>query len=211
MRTTALAALALAVLATPALAGAPWVSVEVRAHRSSPTGSWLVLRTFHHSDAVGYPLRGTAIGMVDGMRVERPLRFESIETDRQSGVFAVPQAWTDGTPWVLNIEMEAGGHLGAGVVVGVGANGDPMFVRFPRTRAGLTRAATSAEVDALLLALRDGREPPRLARAGDLAFFARTVALPALLFGSLVTYLGWMVVRAARAVRSRAAARVALA
>jgi hypothetical protein len=207
MNRLALALAICAVTAAPALAGPPWISVEVRPHRTGTDGSWLILHTFHHGDAVGYPLSGTATALVNGVRTEVPLSFRSIEVDQRSGVFAVSQAWNAGTPWVLNIRLEDGGHMGAGAVVGVGASGEPMFVRFPRTLSGVTRAATAAEVNQLLASLAEGREPPRLARAGMVVLveaFGRRLALLA----GLVAMLGWIVRRAVarRRVEARAVA-----
>src|SRR5262245_32960874 len=115
MRTLTLAALFTLAAATTATAGPPWVSVEIRAHRSASIEGWLVIRTFHHSDAVGYPLSGTAEGLVNGRRVSVPLRFQILNPDSQSGVFLVPTAWAQGSPWVLNIRLDDGGHMSAGV------------------------------------------------------------------------------------------------
>lgn len=172
MKRIALALALTAALATPALAGPPWISVEFRATRMGrASDGYLVLRTFHHADAVGYPLSGTAVGVVGGRRTSIPLRFETMQDE--AGVFVLTRVWNDGTPWVLNVALDAGEHFGAGVVIGVGASGQPAFVRFPRTVDGITRSATSGEVDALLQALAAGREPPRLARAGFGEFILR--------------------------------------
>jgi len=172
MKRLALAVALSTALATPALAGPPWISVEFRATRLGHSGDgFLVLRTFHHADAVGYPLRGSAEGLVGGRRVSIPLRFE-MQAD-EAGVFVLTKVWTDGAPWILNVALDTGDHFGAGVVIGVGASAEPAFVRFPRTVDGITRAASSREVDALLQALAAGREPPRLARAGLGEFILR--------------------------------------
>ena len=190
MKRIALAALLSAALATPALAGPPWISVEFRAPRMGQSGDgYLVLRTFHHADAVGYPLSGTAEGIVDGRRTSIPLRFETMQDE--AGVFVLTKVWRDGTPWILNIALDAGEHFGAGVVIGVGASGEPAFVRFPRTVDGITRSATSREVDALLQALAAGREPPQLARAGLGEFILRNPGpasmLAAIALGTVTT------------------------
>ena len=193
MKRLALAFALTAVTAAPALAkGSPWVSVEMRGHRSANTLGWLVIRTFHHSDAVGYPLTGTAEGLVNGRRVSVALRFESINVDREAGVFLVPIVWQQGSPWVLNIALDAGGHAGAGVVVGVGASGEPAFVRFPRSVEGATRPATAGEVERLLAALAESREPPRLAR-GDWFGFVRRNPAPLATMAGLALCLAWLV------------------
>ena len=193
MRTLALAtALTLAASTLAAAKGPPWVSVEVRAHRSSSTPGWLVIRTFHHSDAVGYPLSGTAEGLVNGRRVSVPLRFEILNPDSQSGVFLVPTVWAQGSPWVLNITLDAGEHMGAGVVVAVGPSGDLAFVRFPRVVEGYTRPATPSEVEALLAALAASREPPRLARGDYLGFVGRN-RVPLGTLAGIALVLTWLV------------------
>jgi hypothetical protein len=177
------AALALALsvlLATPALAGPPWISVEFRAYHSGQSDGWLVVRTFHHGTPSAFgALSGTAVGIVGGRRTVLPLRFEPLSGE--TGVFLVPATWTVGTAWVLDIALAGGEHGDAGAVVGVGPSGEPAFVRFPRTIEGMTRAATDGEVDALLQALATGREPPRLGRGGILSFARRNPAPVAML------------------------------
>jgi hypothetical protein len=193
MRSLALVVSLSTALAAPALAkGPPWVSVEIRAHASSNHPGWLVIRTFHHADAVGYPLSGTAEGLVNGRRVSVPLRFEILNPDSQSGVFLVPTVWAQGSPWVLNIALDAGEHMGAGVVVAVGPSGDPAFVRFPRVVEGYTRPATRSEVDQLLAALAGYQEPPRLSR-GDVVGFVRRNPAPLATLGAIALVATWLV------------------
>jgi hypothetical protein len=208
MKTPALAVALTAVLAATALAGAPWVSVEFRAN---PLGAnrdgYLVLRTYHHAEAVGYPLRGTAEGIVNGHRTSIPLRFD-VQHD-EAGVFILTKVWSDGTSWVLNVGLDAGEHFGAGVVIGIGASGDPAFVRFPRTLDGMTRVASAREVDAMLQALAQGREPPQLARAGIGDFIMRNPGPAAALAGmflaaATITGLAGALVRRLRHGRSGA-------
>jgi len=208
MRTLGLAAALTLTTAGVAVAkGPPWVSVEMRAHASSNHPGWLVIRTFHHSDAVGYPLSGTAEGLVNGRRLSVPLRFEILNPDSQSGVFLVPTVWAQGSPWVLNIALDAGEHMGAGVVVAVGPSGEPAFVRFPRVVEGYTRPATHAEVEQLLASLAGSPEPPRLARSDVLGFVRRNPA-PLATLGAIALVATWLV---SLTVRRLASSRTVLA
>jgi hypothetical protein len=211
MKRLALALALTVAFAAPALAGPPWISVEFRA---MPLGAnrdgYLVLRTFHHAEAVGYPLTGTAEGVVGGRRTSIPLRFEVLADE--AGVFVVTRVWSDGTPWVLNVALDAGQHFGAGVVIGIGPSGLPAFVRFPRTMDGITRPATAREVDTLLQALATGREPPQLARAGLGEFMARNPGIASRM-GVLalgVTTIVGLLGAAVRRIRERRQAKAAV-
>jgi hypothetical protein len=175
MKPVVLALALSALLATPALAGPPWISIEFRAHNSGASDGWLVVRVFHHGTPGPFgALGGRAVGIVGGRRTELPLRFEALPDE--TGAFLVPTTWTAGTAWVLVIALDGAEHGSAGAVVGVGPSGEPAFVRFPRTIEGMTRAATDGEVDALLQALATGREPPRLGRGGIISFVRRNPA-----------------------------------
>lgn len=155
--------LALATLiSSPALAkGPPWISVEFRARPVGEAG-FLLVRTFHHGDAMPLPIHGTAEGLSAGRRVSVPLRFDQLGDE---GVYVVPRSWGEGGPWVLNIAV-ADEHIGAGAVVGIGRDGEPAFVRFPRTAIGATRPASQSEVAAMLAALDAAQPPPTLGRSG---------------------------------------------
>jgi len=167
-RTIALAALLTALAASPAIAGPPWISVEFRPH----AGSFLWLRTHHHGAAQPMTLTGTAEGLVNGRRVSVPLRFEG---PQDGNGYGVAKAWGDEGVWVLNMSTPAPDHGGAGVVVGVDSTGNSVWVRFPRHATGVTRAATPAEVDRLLQALKNGQQPPALARTGWLWVIGRAL------------------------------------
>lgn len=158
-----------AAVATPAMAGPPWISIETRPYGAA----FLLARTFHHGTPMPFPLNGTAEGLVNGRRTSVALRFEQ-EGDANS--FAVPKTWGDAGVWVLNIGLDAGDHGSAGAVVGIGRGGQSAFVRFPRTPTGFSRKATSGEVDAMLRALEAGQQPPALSSFGFSPFISRMVA-----------------------------------
>jgi hypothetical protein len=179
MRSIALAALATTVLAQAAVAGPPWISVEIRA-RHGGQDPWMIVRTFHHSTPVGYPLRGSAVGVIAGRRTVYPLRFEPLPGE--GNAYQVAVAWTAGTAWVLNLAL-VDEHMGAGAVIGIGADGEVAFVRYPRTLEGITRPATDGEIDTMLQALAAGREPPPLGRGSVVSFVLRNRAPVATLAG----------------------------
>ena len=180
---TSIATLAL-ILGTAgvALAGPPWLSVEVR-----PAGMpFLIVRTYHHGTANPMPLRGVAEGLVDGSRVSHPLSIDPIADGNNA--YGISRTWPDNGVWVLSITTEGDAHGGASAVVTVDRNGTAS-VRYPRRFDGQTRAATAAEITTMLTALADGGSP-KLARTGWLGLASRA-ALPVLLLG----LLGYFAVR----------------
>ena len=193
-------ALALAIslaAATPAVAGPPWLTVEFR---PSTFAGFLMIRTFHHGTPEPMPLTGTAEGLVNGQRRSVPLSFTLAE---EPNVYAVAMTWGREGVWVLNVAAAAA-HIGAGAVVGVDRNGEPAFVRFPRTAIGASRTATAREVDAMLRALDANAPPAALGRTGWSAVAFR-MALPLL----LLVLLAVSVARIATGVMSRARRRTA--
>jgi hypothetical protein len=156
-------------VATPALAGPPWISIEVRPHG----GTFVFARTFHHGTPQGMPITGTAEGLVNGQRRTVNLRFDRTS---EANVFGVSKNWGSDGVWVLNIGTVEE-HGGAGSVVGVDRSGLPAFVRFPRTVEGASRIATSAEVEAMLRALAANQQPPALSSSIGIFTILR-IALP---------------------------------
>ena len=193
MKAVTLAALLSVAAAAPALAGPPWISVEVKPHRYES----IVIHTFHHGTANPMPLRGTAYGLVDGRRVSIPLRIDAIAEGNNS--YSV-SGWGEEGVWVLSISDAEGGHGGAGVAVMVDRSGS-VTVRYPRLYTGQTRTATDAEVSAMLSTLDDQYLPP-LRRGGMMWQFA----LPGLLLALLVLVVARAVGAATRRVRERSAA-----
>ena len=197
MKTVTLAALFSLTAVTPALAGPPWITVEVRPR----TVDFLVIHTFHHGTANPMPLRGTAYGLVDGRRSTVPLTINAIAEGNNS--YAVRRDWGEQGVWVLSISDASGGHGGAGALVMVDRGG-AVTVRFPREFTGATRAATEAEIAAALSTLDDQYLPP-LQRGGLFGLGAR-MALPVLLLALLALVVVRGVRRAAGRLRERRAA-----
>lgn len=156
--------LAALLTASPALAGPPWISVEIPANQIDPEtrGAFLTVRTYHHATPRGLVMRGTAEGLVGGRRRSVPLSYRST---RQTGVHALERSWDTAGVWVLDIRA-ADGHFEISALVGVGSNGEASFVRVPLARTGAPRAASRGEVETLLASLASGQAPPPLRVAG---------------------------------------------
>jgi len=187
---------ALLVAVSSALAGPPWLTVEIRPHGDV----LLLVHTFHHGTPAPIPLSGSAEGLVSGRRVSVPLRFESTSDPT---AFAVARTWGSDGVWVVNIASN-GEHGGAGAVVGLDREGEAAFVRFPRRHDGVSRPATPREVDAMLRALDAGQAPPALARAGLLGLGTRLV-LPLLLVGLGIAAVARLLSAGLRQARGRTA------
>jgi len=156
--------LALTLLAaTPAVAGLPWISIELPANPFSDSrGAFLVVRTYHHGTPVQLVMRGTAEGLVDGARRSVPLGFTAMS---QTGAFAVSRSWPSEGVWVLDIQS-FDGRFAISAVVGIGASGEVSLVRVPLARTGSPRTVSRGEIDAMLRALAAGQQPPALQNAG---------------------------------------------
>ncbi len=120
-----LSALALAFSVTvawsePAVVGPPWISVEFPANPLDPTtrGAALVVHTFHHEKPLGFPVTGTAEGLVDGER--RSIELEFKETSR-IGVWALDQQWPAEGDWILAISTR--GNAEASLFIQLGPDG----------------------------------------------------------------------------------------
>lgn len=101
-------------------AGAPWLSLEVPANPMDPSArdAAVLVHAYYHDRAVGFPLSGTAEGLVDGERRTIPLEFERTSRD---GVYAVAQQWPSKGHWVLNISTNA--RSAVSLVVELGPDG----------------------------------------------------------------------------------------
>ncbi|HJS46760.1 MAG TPA: hypothetical protein VJ773_02105 [Gemmatimonadales bacterium] len=135
-RALALAAAALVALPAVAVAGPPWVSIELPANPLDRTtrGAYLLVHSFHHERVITMSLTGRAEGMVNGKRTSLPLAFR--ETSR-GAVFALDQSWPKGQAWVLVITAGAvNGKGGATALVGIGPDGEVRSVRVPNRKDG---------------------------------------------------------------------------
>ena len=152
IRSLALAAVAGALFAAPALAGPPWISIElpVNPYDQSMRGAFLLVHAFHHQRPIGFIITGTAEGIVDGER--RSLKLEFTETSRE-GVFALKRAWPEEGTWTLVIKANAGPEEAATAVVDLGPDGAVAAIRVPTMQRGgwtVPAPVSLADIDASL-------------------------------------------------------------
>lgn len=135
LRLLALAGLFSTTLAAPALAGPPWISIELPAnpYDAATRGAYLVVHAFHHGTPVAFPVSGTAEGIVRGERRSIPLRFTATS---RTGEYVLRRMWpTEGT-WTLVISVTQGSDDRATAVIEVGAGGQVASVRVPTRLQG---------------------------------------------------------------------------
>jgi hypothetical protein len=145
---------ALAVLLAAALAGPPWISIEypVNPYDASMRGAFLLVHAFHHGTPVGFPIDGTAEGIVNGER--RTVRLEFTETSRP-GVYALKRMWPTHGVWTLVIRATQGHQDAATAVVELAADGQIASVKVPTARRGewtVPAAVSMADIEAALQA-----------------------------------------------------------
>ena len=137
---------------TPALAGPPWLSIELPANPldASTRGAFLLVHTYHHDRTVAFPIEARAEGVVNGERKTIKLSLEKTSRD---GVYALRQAWPKEGEWVLVITgMPGEGSVTALVSI---SDGNVRNVRVPsRTvengRWVVPTQVTQADVEAEL-------------------------------------------------------------
>ena len=157
LRTLSLATAFTVLAATPALAGPPWISIELPANPfdAATRGAFLVVHAFHHGTAVSFPIEGTAKGLDSGER--RSITLEFTRTG-QDGAYALRKQWPSEGTWTLVIRViqgEQGESGSATAVVDLGPDGEVVSVRVPTHRQGdwtIPSAVSLAEVDAALRA-----------------------------------------------------------
>jgi hypothetical protein len=101
----ALLVLCATLVATPVLAGPPWISIEypVNPFDARARGAILLVHAWHHgSEADDTPVMGTAEGRVNRQRKSIPLEFT--RTSRP-GVFALRNQWGTTGEWTLVISV----------------------------------------------------------------------------------------------------------
>ena len=155
MRITKLFALSslLAVTAFSGL-GPPWISIEYPAnpYDSGSRGAFLLVHAFHHGTPVGFPISGTAEGIVDGARKTISLEFRNTA---RPGVYALHKQWPSDGVWTLVVGVTQGqGEFDtAKAVVELGPNGQVASVNVPTKMAGIHRVpdrVNMADVEASL-------------------------------------------------------------
>ena len=149
-----LAAIASVVVAAPAFAGPPWISIElpVNPYGDGTRGAFCLVHVYHHADIAYYPISGTAEGLVDGQR--QSVKLDIRETP-MPGVYAVRYQEPREGNWILAISIGKGKDAGEATALVTLKNGDVAGVRVP-TRAErdfiAPAAVPSATIDSLLQA-----------------------------------------------------------
>lgn len=142
------------VIATPLLAGPPWITVELPPNPFDPAtrGAILLVHAFHYRSDAEQPVTGRAVGVVNGSRREIALRLE--KTSRP-GAFALKNSWGGKGDWtiLLTVAQDHGDAAEAMVkisdnrVIGVEvATGPSRWAEIPF----VPRRFTEAEVEASL-------------------------------------------------------------
>lgn len=177
------ALLALTLAAAPLHAGPPWISIELPANPLNATtrGMFLLVRSYHHGDAMQMPVTGTATGLVKGKRQTVTLTFERTN---MPGVYALRKSWPSEGAWVL--AMNVGGREGPTALVGVGTDGRVHSVDVPTQTEGRNtwgREVTEKDIDDALrevAAIGAPREPDRAGLAGLALLLPITLGVAAL-------------------------------
>ena len=154
MRLSRLAfATVLTVLTVPtvALAGPPWVSIELPAnpYDRATKGAFLVVHAFHHGTPMGFPVTGKAEGIVNGQRKTVELKFDRGERD---GTYVLKNSWGNEGEWTLVISVTQGENDAATALVQV-SNAKVIAVDVPTERRGdwtVPKKVTLADVEATL-------------------------------------------------------------
>ena len=159
-RALALTAIAAAAFAAPALAGPPWISIELPAnpYDAASRGAFLLVHAFHHGTAITGIVSGTAEGIVNGER--RTIKLDFTATSR-AGVRALRKMWPDEGVWTLVITVLQGPNDGATALVEIGADGEVASVKVPTTQNGRWTVPAAVSMGDVVAGLR--------ARAGALA------------------------------------------
>lgn len=138
---------------TPRVAGPAWISIEtpVNPYDASTRNGFLVVHAFHHGDASGMPVTGTAEGLVGGER--RSITLQFLATSRP-GAYALRKQWPDAGIWTLVIAVMQHENDGAQALVDLGSDGAVTRVQVP-TRVGernlpFPRLLTAREIDVAL-------------------------------------------------------------
>ncbi len=145
-------------------AGPPWISLEIPANPLDPTtrGAALAIHTFHHERPVGFPVTGTAEGLVNGQR--RTIELEFTETSRP-GVYALKQQWPTEGDWLLAISTT--GAADASLMVELGSNGGVRTERYYSMAVNVVSVRSASVVEGRLNAQHINTALQKLAARTD--------------------------------------------
>jgi hypothetical protein len=155
-----------ATAAARAIAGPPWISIEypVNPFDRTTRGAHLLVHAYYHGTPVGYPVSGTAEGIVNGERRTITLQFQSTS---RTGVYALRKQWPSEGSWTLVIAVTQGENDRAGVaqaLVELSPTGGVASVQVPtqqHAEGAFPRRVTAQEIEAAVRA-----QAQRVALAG---------------------------------------------
>jgi hypothetical protein len=141
----------------PVTAGPPWISIEypVNPFDRTTRGAHLLVHAYYHGTPVGYPVSGTAEGIVNGERRTITLRFE---TTSRTGVYALRKQWPSEGTWTLVISVTQGDHDRGGVaqaLVELAPTGSVASVSVPtqqHAEGSFPRRLTTREIESAVRA-----------------------------------------------------------
>lgn len=146
---------ALFTVASPLLAGPPWIAIEYPVNPYDPTtrDAVLLVHSFHHGTPTAFPVSGTAEGLVGNARKAMPL---TLQRTSRAGVYALSNQWGPSGEWTLVLTVEQGRDDVAQALVRVsGTRVLDVEVPMREVRDGsrtlrIPRRATPAEIEASL-------------------------------------------------------------
>jgi hypothetical protein len=152
LKVLALSGLLSTALAAPAVAGPPWISIELPAnpYDQATRGAYLVVHAFHHGIPGALPVSGTAEGLVNGERRSIELRFTATS---RTGEYVLRRSWPQEGTWTLVVSVTQGTNDKATAVIDIGADGAVASVRVPTRMQGnylIPAPVAMADVDAEL-------------------------------------------------------------
>jgi hypothetical protein len=148
------------------VAGPPWISIEypVNPFDRTTRGAHLLVHAYYHGTPVGYPVSGTAEGVVNGERRTITLRFE---TTSRTGVYALRKQWPSDGSWTLVISVTQSDHDRGGIaqaLVELSPTGSVASVQVPtqqHAEGAIPRRLTAQEIETAVRA-----QAQRVALAG---------------------------------------------
>jgi hypothetical protein len=138
-------------------AGPPWISIEypVNPFDRTTRGAHLLVHAYYHGTPVGYPVSGTAEGIVSGERRTITLRFE---TTSRTGVYALRKQWPSEGTWTLVIGVTQSDQDRGGVaqaLVELSPSGSVASVTVPtqqHAEGAFPRRLTAQEIESAVRA-----------------------------------------------------------
>jgi hypothetical protein len=135
---------------SPAPVGPPWISIEypVNPYDQTTRDAFLVVHAFHHGTPMGFPVNGTAEGLVNGQR--RSIKLEFQKTSR-TGEYALRKQWPDQGTWTLVIGVMQGEEDRVTAIVDLSSDGQVAKVNVPTRKENgwvLPAKVVMADVDA---------------------------------------------------------------